>query len=578
MPDLFQSLQGRDLGHLRIVAGLWGLEFSAPDARVGLQRLAPLLLDAPLVQEVVELLPEQARSALDDLLRSEGRLPWPVFTRRYGAVREMGPARRDRERPYAIDSSPAEMLWYRALAGRAFFDTPAGPQEFAFIPDDLLPLIPQPEVSGPQPLGRPASPAERSVALPANDRVLDHACTLLAALRLGLPLDDPAVAWEEEAAAAPAAALTPAVLQALLAAAGLLDPSGIPLPEPTRTFLEAPRSEAVARLVTAWLRSPDFNELHLLPGLSPEGDWRNDPLGSRQAVLEFLMTVPGSPTLPAREAGPERPYWSLAAFVAAIRQQHPDFQRPAGDYDSWYLREEASGEFLRGFEHWDAVDGALIRYIICGPLHWLGVLDLAAPAADPGGGAVGPAAAPQPAAFRFSAWGAALLAGAAPDGLPVEDEPLHAGSDARVHAPRLAPRPARYQLARFCLWEGETATGYHYRITPSSLQRARQQGLRGGQLLTLLRRWAPGVPPVLARALERWDEHGSEARLERVTILRLSSPELLQALRSSRGARFLGDPLGPTTVIVRPGAWQKVMSVLAEMGYLTELIEEEAGD
>ena len=43
---------------------------------------------------------------------------------------------------------------------------------------------------------------------------------------------------------------------------------------------------------------------------------------------------------------------------------------------------EASGEYLRGFEHWDEVDGRLIRYIITGPLHWLGVLDLARPEAE----------------------------------------------------------------------------------------------------------------------------------------------------------------------------------------------------
>ena len=56
-------------------------------------------------------------------------------------------------------------------------------------------------------------------------------------------------------------------------------------------------------------------------------------------------------------------------------------------------------------------------------------------------------------------------------------------------------------------------------------------------------------------------------------ILRLGSPELLQLLRGSRAARFVGDPLGPTTVIVKPGAGQKVMEILAEMGYLGELLD-----
>jgi hypothetical protein len=164
MPDLVQSLQGRDLGHLRIVAELWGLDFNAPDARIGLQRLANLLLDKELLSEVVQVLPEGAGRALQELCSHEGRIPWGLFTRRYGAVREMGAARRDRERPYLNQLACAtEALWYRGLVARAFFDTPAGPEEFAYIPDDLLALIPrQAEAVAVQSLGRPATPMEKT--------------------------------------------------------------------------------------------------------------------------------------------------------------------------------------------------------------------------------------------------------------------------------------------------------------------------------------------------------------------------------------------------------------------------------
>jgi len=59
--------------------------------------------------------------------------------------------------------------------------------------------------------------------------------------------------------------------------------------------------------------------------------------------------------------------------------------------------------------------------------------------------------------------------------------------------------------------------------------------------------------------------------MEHALILRLRSPELLQTLRNSRAARYLGDPLGPTTVIVKPGAGEKVIAALAEMGYMGEI-------
>jgi len=87
----------------------------------------------------------------------------------------------------------------------------------------------------------------------------------------------------------------------------------------------------------------------------------------------------------------------------------------------------------------------------------------------------------------------------------------------------------------------------------------------------LLNRHSMAVPPSLLRALERWDKVGSEARMEKMVILRVASTEVLQALRQSRASRFLGEPLGPTTVAIKPGAAQKVLAALAELGYLGEI-------
>jgi hypothetical protein len=547
MPDLNHSLQGRDLGHFRAVASLWGLEFSAPDTRIGLRRLVPAMLDRKAVENVYAALPPEARAALDDLMLNEARLPWALFTRRYGAIREMGPGRRDRDLPHQKPVSAAEMLWYRALVARSFFDTPTGPEEYAYIPEDLLALIPQPQGLLDLALGRPATPAERAYISPAVHHILDHACTLLAALRLELSEEALALAAEGWK---PPAGLNPNSLRALLFTAGLLENSGMPIPEPVRAFLEAGRAEALALLVRAWLNSTSFNELRLIPHLRAEGEWENDPLIARRAVLDFLARIP------------DGKWWSVSGFVTDIKQKHPDFQRPAGDYDSWFLRDlrqAGTDDFLRGFEHWDEVDGELVRFFIQGPLHWLGLLDLAHPAES------GPVTA-----FRLSKWALALLKGEAPAGLPLEKESLALGSDGKVIAPRSAQRSVRYQLARFCAWEGEQPEAYRYKITPASLARARAQGLTAGQLLSLLRRSSTAVPPSLSKALERWEQNGPEVRLERLVVLRLTTPDLLAAVRASRAARFLGDPLGPTAVIVKAGAVDKVLAVLAEMGYLAE--------
>ena len=539
MPDLEHSLGGHDLGHLKIVAELWGVELEARDARSGAPRLAKALLDAQLLHEIVEALPGEAQTALEELIEENGRLAWAQFTRRHGEVREMGPGRRERERPHLNPASTAEILWYRALVGRAFFDTPGGPEEFVYIPNDLLALMPYPGEKPGTSLGRPATPTERAYPLPVNDHLLDAACTLLAALRLGL--DEAEI--ERHGATCPTSLEE---LKALLATAGVLDGQGQPEPELTRAFLEAERGRALAQLARSWLESKTYNDLRMLPHLQAEGEWENDPLATRRTMLGFLEDLP------------QDTWWSLTAFVTEVHQKHPDFQRPAGDYDSWYLRDAQSGDYLRGFEHWEAVEGELLRHIIRGPLHWLGFYELAASEEDA-----------EPGAFRRSIWGAALLAGEAPDGLAVEDGKLHIDSQARLRVPRLLPRAARYQIARFCEWEDEGIEEYRYRITPASLKRAREQSLKESQLLGLLKRHtAAPLPPSLIKALEKWEKHGTQARLENVLVLRLNSPETLEALRASRAARFLGDPLGPTTVVVKPGAWKKLMEALAEMGYL----------
>jgi hypothetical protein len=536
------------MGYLGIVAQSLGLQLNATVTRQALEELVEALQDEGLLDQAIEQLPAEGRAALQDLIRHEGRMPWSLFIRRYGPVREMGAGRRDREQPHRAPVSASEWLWYRALLGRSFFDTPDGPEEFAYIPEDLLARLPVSTAADGEPPGRPALASEHSRVIPASDHLLDDACTLLAARRLSLPLD----AIPFLLAGAPQA-LTPEALEQLLVSAGQLDPRGEPIPEQTRVFLEAPRGEALAQLVRSWLDSRIFNELALLPDLSLEGEWSNDPRRARQAILRLMLPVPTGT------------WWSLEAFVAGVHSQVPDFQRPAGDYDSWFIQDRRSGKYLRGFEHWEQVDGALVRFYLTGPLHWLGILDLAA--AEKGG---------KPLSFRKSVRAEALLKGEAPAVSPWEDGPILARSDASLVLSWSTPRVVRYQVARFSAWEGFDGEAFRYRLTPQSLEKARRQGLRSSHLMALLRKHSPALPPNLVKAVERWEEQGSQALLERLLVLRLKSPELLQELRASRAARYLGDPLGPAAVVVKPGAGEKVLSALAEMGYLGSVEFEEA--
>ena len=54
------------------------------------------------------------------------------------------------------------------------------------------------------------------------------------------------------------------------------------------------------------------------------------------------------------------------------------------------------------------------------------------------------------------------------------------------------------------------------------------------------------------------------------TVLKVNKPETLEELRKSSAARFLGETLGPTSIVVKDGALPKVLAALAEMGLLAE--------
>ena len=78
------------------------------------------------------------------------------------------------------------------------------------------------------------------------------------------------------------------------------------------------------------------------------------------------------------------------------------------------------------------------------------------------------------------------------------------------------------------------------------------------------------MPPSLVKALKRWEVNGTEARLQTQVILKVSRPEVLEEMRKSKAAKFLGEVLSPTTVIVKGGAVQKVMEALMELGIVGE--------
>ena len=545
MPDLYHSLLNFDLGHIKIIADLWGLELNSDDVDSAAQELCASLLDLETVTETIDILTAEALAAITALVESGGKMEWGIFARKYGEIREMGAGKRDRERPHLKPTSTAEILFYRGLLAKAFFDSNKGAQEFAYIPDDLFAIIKhkgnvltrsmskQADVhrGKEEPLGRLATKLEKAFEILTSDRIIDDATTLLAALRLGRSNYE-----------VPAGGQFDLRLAMLLTTAGLIKKDA-PQTEKVKSFLEASRADALKLLIEAWQSSQIFDELRLLPGIICEGEWKNQPLVTRGFLLNLINSIP------------QNKWWSLPAFLRAIKEKFPDFQRPAGDYDSWFIKRESDGQYLRGFAYWDSVDAALIKYFIQ-TLHWLGMVDLASPEEGK-----------EATAFRV---------------IPLNvqrstfNRTINVTSNGKITVSRFFSRAVRYQISRFCEWGDEYADEYKYQVTAQSLTHAKEQGLKAEQLLSLLVKYTnSNVPPALVKALKRWEMHGGEARVESLLVLRVSRPEVVEEMRKSKAGKFLGELLSPTAVVVKSGAIQKVVAGLAELGLLAEVISDD---
>lgn len=570
MPPLDRILSDYDLNLLRVIAELWGFELTAPNQREAVTELARAMLDAERVAAMVEALPEAARSALEAVRLAGGRVPLARFARTYGEVRAMGPARREREQPWRNAPSTAEVLWYRALTGHAFFQAESGPQEFVVIPDDLFKLLSAPSTpsSAPAP-GRPERAPERY--LHADAFLADDMTTLLAYAQI-VPLKLEGGTFTTK---------LPFTVRFFLRAPDALDLcfqlslqlnllSGTPLkpdPESARPFLQQTRLEQTRTLAEAWRTSQDWNDLLRLPGLIFEGQtWRNDPVTAREAILRLLREVPPGT------------WWSLDSFVAAVKERAPDFQRPAGDYDSWYIRDAQTQAYLRGFEHWEQIEGTLIRWMIQGPLCWLGLVEVSGSHTAPPS-LTAPSAPPDdeprhPTAFRVTPSGSAFLGQAE---WPAESEAARprarVTSDGLIRVPAATNPHDRFRIARVTKWIALEGGLYTYRLTPSSLRRAERQGVTLGRITTFLHQIADehGVPSTLLKALERWARNGAEVLIQETVVLKLRNPELLDLLRRLPHVnQYLGRTLGPATVEVRPDDIERLRAALAALGLLAD--------
>ncbi len=573
--DVFEMLHESDTALLPVLAAKWNVRIDHLNTQDSINALGLAMLDPERAERIFDTLDEKARGAVQALVGAGRRMNAAIFERLYGEIRKMGAGRIERERPHENPVSVAEALYYNGLIAMGMDKVGVGIGPVVYIPADLAGVLPthktgynaaalqvdvvQERVEKQEVVINPLDEVENIQQ--ADTSIIDDLTTFLAYLQINNVelesqdlLNATALDGLRQFMLVPDDTRLNFLLGLGLSADLVEIEAGRAYPKraEARRWLEGKRSSQLKALADGWRRSAVYRDLWHTQGLHPEPTgWTYDPAAAREAVLKFMNQY-----LPASA------WWSLDEYVFGMKDENADFQRPGGDYDSWYIRND-EGEYLNGFESWDAVEGALLEFYILGPMHWLGLVDLAEDAA------------------RLTAYGRAFIDPAQQWPAPAEtDERLTVQSDGTLLASRRVSRLERFQLARFTSW-GAPATlkggAYAYRIDTPGIQRADVQGINTGQIASFIQRATENapLPQTITKLLENWRGGSSvTVTLERLLVMRTTDPQVLDGIYEAPALRrFLGARLGPMAVIVRPDQWEALREALGERGIQVEWVE-----
>lgn len=191
----------------------------------------------------------------------------------------------------------------------------------------------------------------------------------------------------------------------------------------------------------------------------------------------------------------------------------------------------------------------------------LGLFELA------GGGESGPLW------FRATQAGLALIRDGRPD--PAA-EPAFPGfwvqSTYEILAPRPVPTGVLWLLEAMADRKAETDRSLTYGLSRQSVYRALKDGQSGPALVEFLQRHAAApVPQNVLFDLQGWTQAFGQVRLERLTLLRCSSPDLaLQIKLSRRTAPFVLGELTPQDLIVDGNQEEALLEALEADGLMPQ--------
>lgn len=548
---LRQMLYRCEVRFLPVIAGYWLNLQRVPNYEELIRMLCGKMLDPEMLGKMLSRNKEKGLTeALSHLIFTGGAETAEAFEERFGSLRIAGTDRILREKMWKNPVSVTEELWYRGLIFRGNRFTENELKACYFLPEDLLetlqsmiPGIPAPDPA-PQSLPtRPAIPSETAFVFPLQDNITDI-FTLFAALkRDGKPPELPGFDMS---------AAYRSFLDMLLKEGEFLSDQGEADAEKIRLFLIQNRTAARIQLIRIWRNAEHYDELS-----------ENTEALTVRSAPDFDRKIPRESFLQMISLLQAETWWSVSGFLGAVKKTSPDFLRKTfGENRGQML--DSDGNDLSGMGSWYQLEGSWIRFLLFGPLTWLGIVQAAAPSASE----------KEPTAFRLSSEALFFLSESSlPEtGSEIQSKPNleqghpTVGADGAVTCSRSVPRYFRYMAARFCTVEKYKADVCTFRITPASLSAAESAGISRESVLSLLKRFTgKALPPALERMLSGTGKNSLPATIYSGTILSVPTTESAELiLNTPRLEKWIYQRLNPNSLLIDPKGIEELRRFLME--------------
>jgi hypothetical protein len=550
MQTLREALENTPTALLREMAVAWEVADADKAGRPGLSTgLLARMAEEEAVQFVLRKLDRQERDLLRQLLAAGGRLPAATLTHTYGQLRSANLAPSD----WAA-LNPLERLHRRGLLFRAYsaWEGYRGPA--FFVPAELWPFLPRVPRTTPEDLLRPLPPGDVEV-IPSDFSMHRDIATLLALFRRAAhPVNEKGQCPTGLQALQELLMPFPAYVTLLIAVARqarLLAPDIEGMLRPTaegQQWLRAGPGLRAQVLFQAWREHPTWDDLAAIPELIVERVWPADLSLARGRALHHLAACP-----------PET-WLAQANWAQVIEAVDPEFLRPTATSSRPRVRSREDGSSLEGVTSWNEVEGRYLRFLLQGPLQWLGVVEVGE-------------SPTQGTAFRFTPLGQALLHPEA--GLPpMSEEPAIVEGTFEVWVPREAS-PYIVFLLENCAERVQQDHVSRYQLTRPALHRSLQRGERLETLLEALGRYGRGeVPQNVLYTLREWAATYGQFHLSQPILLTATDALLLDEVLADPLVRAACEErLSPTTVGVVREKVAALEEQLAHLGYLPEVGE-----